>query len=107
WVGHERSTLGDRRNMCHAGSVVARGRGRGAVVATGADTSVGELALDVSAPGAGKPPLLVRLERFTKLIGILVLGAALIVALLGVLVQNKPVGEMFMAAVALAVSAIP
>jgi P-type Ca2+ transporter type 2C len=107
WVGHERSTLGDRRNMCHAGSVVARGRGRGVVVATGADTSVGELAVDVSAPGAGKPPLMVRLERFTRLIGILVLGAALIVALLGVLVQGKPAGEMFMAAVALAVSAIP
>ncbi|MBX3459960.1 MAG: HAD-IC family P-type ATPase [Planctomycetes bacterium] len=107
WIGHDRATLGDRRNMCHAGSVVVRGRGRGAVVATGAKTSVGALALDVTGREAGKPPLLLRMEKFTKFIGIAVLASAALVALLGVLVQNKSWGEMFMAAVALAVSAIP
>ncbi|MCC7508987.1 MAG: HAD-IC family P-type ATPase [Planctomycetes bacterium] len=107
WVGHDRATLGDRRNMCHAGSVVVRGRGRGVVVATGGTTSVGALALDVTGREAGKPPLLVRMEKFTKFIGIAVLASAALVALLGVLIQNKSWGEMFMAAVALAVSAIP
>lgn len=107
WIGHDRSTLGDRRNMCHAGSVIARGRGRGVVVATGGRTSVGALALDVTGQQAGKPPLLLRMEKFTKFIGLAVLAAAATVAVLGVLVQNRPWGEMFMAAVALAVSAIP
>lgn len=107
WVGHDRTPLGDRRNMCHAGSVIARGRGRGVVVATGSATSVGVLALDVTGREAGKPPLLLRLERFTKIVGIGALAASAAVALLGVLIHDKPAGEMFMAAVALAVSAIP
>ncbi|MCZ7607140.1 MAG: HAD-IC family P-type ATPase [Planctomycetota bacterium] len=107
WPRVTHATLGDRKNMCFAGSVVARGRGAGLVVETGGRTAVGRLALDLSARGGGKPPLLLRLERFTRLIGVAVLAAAAMVALLGVLLQGKTAGEMFMVAVALAVSAIP
>ncbi|MBK8207241.1 MAG: HAD-IC family P-type ATPase [Planctomycetes bacterium] len=107
WSPVRDAPLGDRRNMVFAGSVVARGRGRGVVVATGLQTMVGELALDVSGRPAGKPPLLQRLEKFTRLVGIVVLVASALVALLGVLVQNRPPAEMFLVAVALAVAAIP
>src|SRR5690606_31893315 len=47
WIGSENESLGDRIDMAFAGSIVARGRGRGIVVATGGRTHVGELALDV------------------------------------------------------------
>jgi magnesium-transporting ATPase (P-type) len=107
WPRVSHATLGDRKNMCFAGSVVARGRGAGLVVATGSRTAVGLLALDLSARGGGKPPLLLRLEKFTRLVGLAVLVSAAAVALLGVLLQGKSAGEMFMVAVALAVSAIP
>ncbi len=101
------TAIGDRRNMVFAGSMIARGRGEAVVVETGAGTQVGRLAQDVLGEPAGKPPLLIRLERFTRVVGIAVLVAAAIVATLGVLVQNYTVQEMFMFAVALAVSAIP
>ncbi|MHC4940135.1 MAG: cation-translocating P-type ATPase [Planctomycetota bacterium] len=107
WRGDPDTGLGDRINMVHAGSVVTRGRGRGVVVATGLDTTVGALALDVSAAPAGKPPLLVRMERFTKVIGLAVLFAAIAVALVGVLLRGQGAGAMIVFAVALAVSAIP
>ncbi|MCC6464652.1 MAG: HAD-IC family P-type ATPase [Planctomycetes bacterium] len=99
--------VADRRNMCHAGAVVSRGRGKAVVVATGLRTAVGQLALDVSAGPEGKPPLLVRMERFSRLLGIWTLAACGAVALGGVLLRGLPVGEMVLFAVALAVSAIP
>lgn len=56
WDGDSRAPLGDRRNMAHAGTVVNRGRGRGVVVETGADTVVGRLAEDVTSVEGGQPP---------------------------------------------------
>jgi P-type Ca2+ transporter type 2C len=107
WEGPENAPPGDRLNMCYAGSVIARGRGRGLVVATGQTTAVGRMALEIASRAAGKPPLLIRLERFTRMIGIAVLAAALLIVLLGVLFQGHSWHEMFVFGVALAVSAIP
>jgi P-type Ca2+ transporter type 2C len=107
WSGPAPTPLGDRLNMAHAGSIVARGRAKGVVVATGTDTVVGRLARDVTGATAGKPPLLIRLERFTRVIGIAVLGAAVLAGVLGVVHRGHSVTDMFMFAVALAVSAIP
>jgi len=107
WNSDDRAPLGDRRNMAYAGTVVNRGRGRGIVVETGGDTVVGRLAEDVTAVEGGQPPLVTRMERFTRVIGLAVIVAATITALLGLLVQQYDAVEMFLFAVALAVSAIP
>ncbi|MGQ4556630.1 HAD-IC family P-type ATPase [Halobellus sp. GM3] len=107
WEGSDRALLGDRRNMAHAGTVVTRGRGRGVVVETGANTVVGRLAEDVTAVEGGQPPLVTRMERFTRAVGLVVLVAAAVTALLGVFLQQYDAVEMFLFAVALAVSAIP
>ncbi len=107
WTGDAKTPVADHLNMAHAGSIVGRGRGKGIVVATGSDTVIGQLALDVLEAGGGKPPLLERLERFTRMIGYAVLVAAVFVGLLGILVRGYTIGEMFMFGVALAVSAIP
>ncbi|MCA9242312.1 MAG: HAD-IC family P-type ATPase [Phycisphaerales bacterium] len=101
------TVVADRRNMAFAGSMVARGRAGAIVVETGSRTQIGELARDVLSAPAGKPPLILRLERFTRLVGVSVLVAAAGIAVLGVAVQHYGWGEMFMFAVALAVSAIP
>lgn len=107
WAGEENVPLGDRLNMAYAGSIVTRGRAEGIAVNTGAATHVGQLALDVAQSRGGKPPLLERMERFTHAIAAVVLATASVVGVLGVLLRDQSIGEMFLFGVALAVSAIP
>ena len=107
WSGSAGTPLADRLNMLHAGAMVARGRCHGAVVATGADSAIGSLALDVIRSEGGRPPLVERMERFTRRIAIIVLVAAAAIAVMGVVMGRYAVTEMFMFGVALAVSAIP
>ena len=107
WLGKASTPLGDRLNMAYAGSIVVRGRGQGIVVATGTETAVGQLALDMMATTGGKPPLLKRMESFSQVIALAVMVAAVGIALLGIFKHGYSLVEMFMFAVALAVSAIP
>jgi magnesium-transporting ATPase (P-type) len=107
WSGTPGTPIADRLNMLHAGAMVARGRCHGAVVATGADSAIGSLALDVIRSEGGRPPLVERMERFTRRIAIVVLVAAAGIAVMGVFMGRYAITEMFMFAVALAVSAIP
>jgi len=65
WTGKVETLLADRNNMAHAGSSIIRGRGKGIVVATGMQTAIGQLAMDVLSVSSGKPPLMVRMERFS------------------------------------------
>jgi magnesium-transporting ATPase (P-type) len=107
WAGIAGTPLADRLNMAWAGSLVTRGRAAGVVVATGSATGVGQLAADVFASGGGKPPLLVRMESFTRFIAMAVLLAAAVIAVAGLTFGRYTVSEMFLFSVALAVSAIP
>ncbi len=100
------STLGDRINMAFAGTLVGRGRGRGVVVGTALNTELGRIAAGVLGKRTAKAPLLVRMEQFTHRVAVLVALAALLMA--GVaLSRGMPLNEVFLLAVALAVSAIP
>ena len=107
WRGAADTPLGDRRNMAFAGSTVTRGRGLGVVVATGTRTVVGGLASAMSSTQGGKAPLVERTERFSRAIAMVVLGAALLIGVVGVFVHHQGIGTMFLFGVALAVSAIP
>ncbi|MFM1891131.1 MAG: hypothetical protein RLZ44_208 [Pseudomonadota bacterium] len=100
------TALGDRLNMAFAGTLLNTGRARGLVVSTGLHTELGRIAASVVGAPAAKPPLLLRMARFTKRIAIAVAIAAVLVAVVG-LVRGQPLAEIFLLAVALAVSAIP
>ena len=102
----EDSPLGDRVNMAFAGTLVSRGRGRGVVTATALDTELGHIASAVLGKPLTKAPLLVRMERFTNRVAILVGLAALLMAAIA-MARGMPLDEIFLLAVALAVSAIP
>jgi Ca2+-transporting ATPase len=100
------SPLGDRCNMAFAGTLVNTGRGRGVVTATASATELGHIAASVLGKPSAKPPLLLRMERFTQRIAMAVAVAAILVAVV-LLVRGHPLEEIFLLAVALAVSAIP
>lgn len=107
WTGGEGVPAQDRRNMAYAGSMVARGRGEGVVIGTGGTTQVGRLALDVMSGPSGQPPLIIRLERLSRLIGAAVVLVTVAVGAVAVLVHGQHPGEVLVFAVALAVAAIP
>jgi Ca2+-transporting ATPase len=98
--------VGDRTNMVYAGSVVASGRGRGYVVATGGVTELGAIAHQVRTGERAETPLQQRMTRFAHVVGIVVVVAAVAAFALGV-ARGESVADMFIVAVALAVSAIP
>jgi len=98
--------LADRSNIAFAGTTVIRGRCRGIVVATGMHTEIGKIAAQVAFTEKAKTPLVVRMEAFTRTIGLVILGAAILLGGLALLQGIEPVQVFFMA-VALSVSAIP
>ncbi|MEM0448890.1 MAG: HAD-IC family P-type ATPase [Methanomassiliicoccales archaeon] len=100
------TVLSDRRNMAFAGTTVSRGRGMGVVVQTGGRTEIGNIAKAVSMVDDAKPPLLIRLEKFSKQISYIILFAALGLGIVALLRGFQPL-DVFFLAVALAVSAIP
>ncbi len=98
--------VADRRNMAYSGTLVTTGHGAGIVVATGAETELGEIHRLVGAAETLATPLTRKLAEFSKIltIGILALAAATF----GVgLLRGEGAVEMFTAATALAVGAIP
>ncbi|TVQ52051.1 MAG: cation-transporting P-type ATPase [Spirulina sp. DLM2.Bin59] len=98
--------LAERLNMAYAGSFVTFGQGRGIVVATANATEVGQISQSMEQRVSLQTPLTRKFAQFshTLLYCILALAAFTFVVGLG---QGGSWVEMFDAAVALAVSAIP
>lgn len=107
WLGPTECTVGDRQNMAFAGSIVSRGRGNGVVVTTAAETMVGQLAKDVLTASGARPPLMERMDRFSRLVALAVMAAALGIGSLGAVVHGYGILEMVMFGIALSVAAIP
>jgi P-type Ca2+ transporter type 2C len=107
WLGAPDTVLADRQNMAFAGSLLARGRAKGMVVATGKSTQIGQLAIEMAGSVGGKPPLITRMERFSKQVAFWMLGATLVIGVLGIVLWQYTLKETFFFIVALAVSAIP
>jgi Ca2+-transporting ATPase len=105
-IKEDNLTPGDQKNMCFMGTAVVNGRAKGIVVGTGTKTVLGQIAEEVKEVTAVKTPLQDRLERFAKLIVYIVIGFSAVVFVTGIALGAKA-SEMFMTAVATAVSAIP
>ena len=98
--------LADRRNMAYAGTTVVSGQGVGLVVATGAATETGRIShLIASAPDLATP-LTRKMAKFAGLLLWAILGLAALTFGIGI-ARGEAAFDMFMAAVALAVGAIP
>ena len=98
--------IGDRGSMAYGGTLVTAGAGEGVVVATAGRTELGRIAalLDHAAPG--ETPLVRALARVARTLTIVIIVVAVLLA--GVaLLRGYPVGDAVLAAITLAVAAIP
>jgi cation-transporting ATPase F len=100
------TVVADRRNMAYSGTLITAGTGVGIVVATSADTELGEIHRLVGSAKSLAAPLTRQLASFSALLTVVILALAAITFAVGV-VRGEPAAEMFTAAVALAVGAIP
>ncbi|MDY7101052.1 MAG: HAD-IC family P-type ATPase [Actinomycetota bacterium] len=98
--------LSDRSCMAYTGATVTAGRGAGIVVATGARTELGAIAGLMRAEEVSATPLQLRMDHFARVIGVAVAAAAFVAFISGVAL-GEPVEDMFLVAVAMAVSAVP
>jgi Ca2+-transporting ATPase len=102
----EQTQLNDRENMVYTGTVVVYGRGKAAVTDTGMTTEFGKIAQMVQSAPTEQTPLERRLAGVGKWIGILCLGVAASVGIIGI-VEGRAILDMVLWAVSLAVAAVP
>src|SRR4029077_1814553 len=69
----QKAQIGDRKSMTYSGTLVVSGRAKGIVVATGADTELGHINQMLSGVQAMETPLLRQIEKFGKVLTILIL----------------------------------
>jgi Ca2+-transporting ATPase len=104
---HGRDTvLADRRNMAYASTLVTYGQGWGIVTATGDATEVGRISQLISTAEALATPLTRKISEFSNVLLYVILGLAVLTIMIGLL-RGQAFVDIFMAAVALAVGAIP
>jgi Ca2+-transporting ATPase len=98
--------LGDRTDMVYMNTNVTRGSGQFLVTATGMNTEVGHISGMLAAEDETVSPLTKQLKKLTDQI-LLIAGIAVIVSMVLNLSRGDSRTEVFTAAIAFAVSAIP
>nr|NLD39854.1 HAD-IC family P-type ATPase [Actinomycetales bacterium] len=103
--------IGDSTNMVFKGTAVTGGVGRAVVTATGMDTEVGRIATMLDETESTPSPLQVEIEKISKLLGLLVIGIAILVMVVLALVNGvsdlSDAVEILLLGVSLAVAAVP
>ena len=117
--GKEDVALGDRKNMLYNGSTVVYGRGKAVVCACGMDTEVGKIADALNNATKELTPLQKKMTELSNFLTKLVIGICILVFVVGVvesaiLTDDLTLADFgsialdtFIAAIALAVAAIP
>jgi magnesium-transporting ATPase (P-type) len=99
--------VGDRTCMAYSGTLVAYGQGAGVVVATGDATEIGRISEMIAEVQEVTTPLLGQMAQFGRWLSAAIVGIAAATFAAGIAFRGYSAVEMFMAAVALAVAAIP
>ncbi|MBI5002054.1 cation-translocating P-type ATPase [Candidatus Woesearchaeota archaeon] len=98
--------LGDQKNMVFAGTVITSGRGKAVVTATGMQTEIGKIAKLIEEAEELATPLQKSLDKIGKILGIGTILVCLLIFGLAVF-KGEALLPAFLAAVALAVAAVP
>ena len=101
--------VADRKNMVFMATHVIYGRGKAVITSTGMSTEFGKIAEMVQAVEEEETPLKQKLTRFAKKLGILIVAICALIFVFELLREAtaENIAEVFMTAVALAVSAVP
>ncbi len=99
--------LSEMKNMTFFGTYVTYGHGVGVVVRTGMETQMGKIAELVKETREEETPLKKKLNSLAKSLGIVILVIIAFVFLLNFYVHSKDIIEIFILAIAMAISAVP
>jgi cation-transporting P-type ATPase F len=100
------AVLAERRNMAYASTLVTYGIGTGIVVATGDNSEIGRISQLISSAVELETPLTRKIGQFSRVLLVAILVLSALTFGVGVL-RGQPVVDTLMAAIALAVGAIP
>ena len=103
----EETQLNDKHNMVFTGTIVVYGRAKALVISTGMQTEFGKIAQMVQAAPQEQTPLERRMAAVGKWIGILAIVVCIGVGTVGIVVEKRPIIDMILWAVSLAVAAVP
>lgn len=98
--------LADKTSIAWMGTAVVNGHGLGVVVATGMKTEFGRIAELTQSVGQETTPLQRQLAVLGKQLGVISVAISALVAISGWLL-GKPIFEMFLTGIALAVAVVP
>lgn len=102
----EAAPLAERSSICHAGTAVVAGEGRGLVVATGEASELGRLRRMVAEEREPPSPLARAMAELARAVLLAAIAVSALVPLLG-LVRGQPFREMLLDGLALAFATIP
>ena len=104
-IAHD-AVLAERRNMAYASTLVTYGTATGVVVATGDGSEIGRISQLISSAAELETPLTRKISQFSRVLLVAILGLSALTFGIGVL-RGQPIIDTLMAAIALAVGAIP
>ena len=102
----EEAPVAEQQNLVFGGSTITQGHGRALVFATGSDTEMGKIATMIQETEDVESPLQRQVRDLSRKMGFLALGVAIVTVLLG-LIRGFEVAEIFLFALAAAVSSVP
>ena len=102
----EKIPVGDKENMAFMSTMATYGRGEGVVVGTGMETEIGKIAKILDEDENTLTPLQIKLDELGKTLGYIAMGICAVIFIVGI-IQKRPILEMFMTSISLAVAAIP
>ncbi len=103
----EETPLADRKNILYASTHITYGQVTGVVTAIGDKTEVGKISELISSVDKLETPLTRNIQEFSHILLWIILVMAAGAFAIGTLIQGEAPADMFMAAVAIAVGAIP
>ncbi len=101
------AVLAERKNMAYMGTMATYGVARGVVCRTGQATEIGQINTLVQQAVLPVTPLQKQLAAFAKQLSIGIVFLSLAAMLFGMFVHDFSFGEMFQAAIGIAVASIP